>query len=128
MMRQVLNKLLGITQRTRKPLRVLSVSDGFPTNAVENSEGDRVLEPLPLKVASRVHHAGVAYVEASWSNSTPVHLTTIFPPSGADDTVKAAIEPGVPSNCSIHLDGQNHAVIPAGMTVEKDYNPKRQRG
>jgi len=71
-----------------------------------------------------VHHNGIIRVAASWSNSTPVILTTVFPPAGIDDVVEDVAEPGLANTCDLQLDFQNHAIVPGGMKVDPNYNPK----
>jgi len=132
LMRQVLYKILGVAQRRQQAIRVLSVSEGFPLGPIyesgafypdsNNKDQPPMFPGVPEAVKHRVHHSGITHVVASWSNHTPVHITTIYPASGEADMVKDVKSVGLKTNCTLNIDRNRNAIY-QGATKDKEYNP-----
>jgi len=126
LMRSVLMKLLGVSQRQNRAIRIISVSEGFPTGASD----DGLITDLSQAIKDRVHHVGVVMTEASWSNNTQVHLTTVFPsqePAGTTkDELTVAPKTSNPVNCHLNVDSNHHVVYKGTVSLD-GLSPKQKQ-
>jgi len=92
LMREVLLKVLEITARSRKSIRVLSYSQHFITSKERcisqvtgeykpcTTSEDRAITELPPDLVRRVVDCGHSMVDSTWSVGSPMFLTLVNPP------------------------------------------------